>query len=539
MSSNNHIVQRITVLLNLPDNNQSGQTRSDLLQFIRSVGKDELKRTFDEVCPSHETIRVDKIKLNLGVVDRASLHQKLSKELTRSISQAILAAKQGKKEVDRGQISIDYGQEQAGRDSVTYTLSAAPNDYWESFAHFLKTGSVAWWTRLNDQMSPQTYFEQYCIQQGEKRERESQITASRELLWNILSKNKSTLKRLVFQMDLKQIDRFLIEKGHQISVNHTELHDWLQEFISGRIQHNKKVAQRLLRIAEMQFYLKPKKGTNEQIKQWVLRLFTKELIIHASSKKKVIKEVQNWISGFRTRENSPSLIGETNQLNALLYALEREGLECFPTVEELSIFDSDNRKLIQLNDAQIETQLNESMEIEQSTEDHALNFGIQLNYAGVVILWPMLTTFFGRLGLTTSKNVFNSSEHQVKALKLLNYLVAKSDDLPEYEMPLNKVLCGIPITEPFFNHEYLSKIEKEEAEDLMKHVIEAWSVLKSTSPEGLRQAFIARKGELIDKGDHWFLKVEENSIDIILSKLPWGYSMIKLPWMEKIIQVEW
>jgi hypothetical protein len=41
-----------------------------------------------------------------------------------------------------------------------------------------------------------------------------------------------------------------------------------------------------------------------------------------------------------------------------------------------------------------------------------------------------------------------------------------------------------------------------------------------------------------EDGD-WVLQVEANTADILLDQLPWGISMIKLPWMGMMLWVEW
>ena len=86
----------------------------------------------------------------------------------------------------------------------------------------------------------------------------------------------------------------------------------------------------------------------------------------------------------------------------------------------------------------------------------------------------------------------------------------------------------------------LTDDEREEADALLEAVIRHWEVLRNTSGDGLRGTFLLRRGKvsLRDDGD-WLLQVEAQSFDILLDRLPWGISMIKLPWMEKMLWVEW
>jgi len=57
--------------------------------------------------------------------------------------------------------------------------------------------------------------------------------------------------------------------------------------------------------------------------------------------------------------------------------------------------------------------------------------------------------------------------------------------------------------------------------------------------EALQEAFIRRNGKLNFKGDHWLLQVEKNAMDILVDRLPWGFGIIKLPWLQFLIHVEW
>ena len=85
----------------------------------------------------------------------------------------------------------------------------------------------------------------------------------------------------------------------------------------------------------------------------------------------------------------------------------------------------------------------------------------------------------------------------------------------------------------------LSAEQKAEAQDLLASVIEHWSALKNTSPSGLREAFLQRDGRLADRPDGWKLTVEQRPVDVLLSSLPWGLSIVRLPWMAAPLWVDW
>ncbi|HLO95924.1 MAG TPA: contractile injection system tape measure protein, partial [Burkholderiaceae bacterium] len=66
-----------------------------------------------------------------------------------------------------------------------------------------------------------------------------------------------------------------------------------------------------------------------------------------------------------------------------------------------------------------------------------------------------------------------------------------------------------------------------------------------TSVAGLREAFLQRQGRLAkdkpraDAPPAWRLRVEKRGLDVLLDRLPWGFSTVRLPWMEGVLHVEW
>jgi len=134
---------------------------------------------------------------------------------------------------------------------------------------------------------------------------------------------------------------------------------------------------------------------------------------------------------------------------------------------------------------------------------------------------------------------FLDADGQQRAIHLLYYLATGQTQPPEYELVLPKLLCGWPLNDPVISPR-LPQAALDEAEQLLQTVINYWDVLKSTSPDGLREGFLQREGKLTRTGEQaWKLQVEQRAMDILLSRLPWGVSMVKLPWMDELLTVEW
>ena len=74
---------------------------------------------------------------------------------------------------------------------------------------------------------------------------------------------------------------------------------------------------------------------------------------------------------------------------------------------------------------------------------------------------------------------------------------------------------------------------------MLHDVINHWKALRNTSVAGFRESFLKRKGILVNAESSWTLHVEKKPFDMLLNMIPWGFSLIKLSWMKKHIQVEW
>ena len=165
--------------------------------------------------------------------------------------------------------------------------------------------------------------------------------------------------------------------------------------------------------------------------------------------------------------------------------------------------------------------------------------GIYINQAGLVLLHPFLTNYFRAVGLVEG-NAFCHDLARQTAMYLLHYLATGQTSAPEYELVLPKLLCGWPLNEAISPDIYPPEEAFAEAEELLQTVINYWEALKNTSPDGLREGFLQRQGKLTRVGNQqWKLQVEPVAIDVLLSRLPWGVSMVKLPWMDELLTVEW
>lgn len=163
---------------------------------------------------------------------------------------------------------------------------------------------------------------------------------------------------------------------------------------------------------------------------------------------------------------------------------------------------------------------------------------IRVENAGIILIWPFLTVYFERLGMMEGGN-FKDSERQNRALYLLQYLTYAAIDFPEYALPLNKVLSGVPVVHPVIPLASLTSEEIAMSESLLDGFKANWPKMEGSSPVAVQESFLQREGLLSRVENGYNLKVERRGIDILMQEIPWNLSLIKLPWMEKPLQVEW
>jgi len=158
--------------------------------------------------------------------------------------------------------------------------------------------------------------------------------------------------------------------------------------------------------------------------------------------------------------------------------------------------------------------------------------------AGLILFWPFLGRFFKNLDLVED-NAFKSTEAQEKAALLIQYLLGDKPELDEFALPLNKLLCALPIEHPITTEYTITDDEKEGCEELLQSTIDNWGVLKGTSIAGFQGSFLNREAVLKKQENGWLLQVEKQAFDMLLEQLPWPLSIVKITWMNEPIYVEW
>ena len=172
-----------------------------------------------------------------------------------------------------------------------------------------------------------------------------------------------------------------------------------------------------------------------------------------------------------------------------------------------------------------------------SSTSHAQTISSVPN-SGIVILNAYMPIFLARLNLLEDGK-FKTLEGQHRCVYLNNYLATGEWGAKEHDLHLSKVMCGLNPSDVVEVGGTITPEEKNLAESLISSAIAHWPAIGSSSVDGFRQNWLVRDGSLMDRGDEYDLNVQKRAYDILLSRSPFSYSIIKFPWMTKLIYVTW
>lgn len=171
-------------------------------------------------------------------------------------------------------------------------------------------------------------------------------------------------------------------------------------------------------------------------------------------------------------------------------------------------------------------------------EEVDLGEGVTINNAGMVLCWPFFGRFFAALGLV-EQGKFKGQQAEERAVQLLQYLATGLTSFEEWDLSLNKVLCGVPINTPISPVLELTIEEEELVKKLINGTIFNWEKMRGTRLETFRETFFIREGILYEKDNRWELIVQRKAYDVLMDTMTWNISMINLSWMKKRLNVQW
>lgn len=185
------------------------------------------------------------------------------------------------------------------------------------------------------------------------------------------------------------------------------------------------------------------------------------------------------------------------------------------------------------------SKINEDLPDVEETEEHIdLEENVYIKNAGLIIVWPFLTTLFGKLGLVEGKE-FKDDFSLQKAVLVLHYIVFGDTQVDETNMVLNKIMCGASPDLFVDTSIELNDMDKNIGDSLLTAVTKNWPQLNTSSIQTLREYFLKRDGIIKKMNENYMLKVEGNTFDVLLKSIPWNILMLQTAYMDNRLIVEW
>ncbi|MDD4888107.1 MAG: contractile injection system tape measure protein, partial [Thiomonas sp.] len=174
----------------------------------------------------------------------------------------------------------------------------------------------------------------------------------------------------------------------------------------------------------------------------------------------------------------------------------------------------------------------------RSAEEAAPSLGHLVADAGLILLHPFLPRLFEVRHLSAGGSL--PEANLPRAAALLHWLVNGREEVYEFELTLVKILLGLRPADPLpVSAGLLDEADRNEAKALLEASIEHWKTLGNTSVAALRETFLQRRGLLRDSDSGWRLQLEPAPYDLLLGSLPWSFSLVRLPWMNRPLHTEW
>ncbi len=477
MGAQGHHIVKFKFDLRLNVEADAIRLQKDLSSHFYKVIQPALAKFLDDLIPETEQVRIDRLEIDLGNLNLAGVtSDEILARILKSLREQIHPALQS----PFAPLSIER--------------ATLPQGAVENWLFFLETGQLPW--------PPEVSADEWNKQILEGLIRHSALPGK---LVALLKKSSTACRRLIQQYS----DQFLVHlieifTGHSQAGLETAWENILEnstgQIRDGRIDQSIDMQESTSRITE------PFKR-RRAFRHWFWEQILQRTIIEG--RRESMTELM---------ENMIRNINQSERPGHVRHSPGKNGSHA-----------SDN--------AETENTSVSSENSESPEKAHGLKEWY-LQHAGIILLHPFLAQFFGNTGLVKNGK-FRDAEAKTAAVHLLNYLVTGECGMPEYALLLPKVLCGIPLEMPVPAEVDLEEDWLNEADHLLEAVVEQWEALGSVSAGSLREGFLERPGKLTHTGNGWLLQVEQQTLDVLLDRLPWGLSVIKLPWMKEMMKVEW
>lgn len=570
-AGNNHLLQKVTFEIGLREQDGAFEIQNRITNAFRSGLLQELESLFNRIAREDEVITIDKIEINLGNLSTAKLEEDLFVTANREMENFLVSVEQELNEIRRNRDNETNSRSPALRShDITIRWPVPNNPHFEARIT-VANDSVSWFEKviylLEHGIFPVAWTSSESAQLSDVLNKVLD-GHSAQLVAFIRSKhsNHRILQRLVLNAKRDQLQYLAALLGCRFSFELPGIITELDSLLTTRniaAQHFRQQAgfqfsetEQFLWFSILQYYSLRNESASQSLSGissekvvLVVRLLLKEpallsRIFDAQEKPFSQLQQKQWTVVAPALDIiAPNILPHPEKIwNKARKRSQMASDENLSALEHTLISPEEIQRALRAEDS---APALFQKTVENTTEEPIeTDLGIYISNAGLIILAPYLKPFFTNAGLLDG-NKFTSPEAVHKAVHLLQYACGIEDDVPfegytEHDLVLNKILCGLEISEPVPEHFDLSAADKEMVEELLKAVLHNWTILQRSSIQTLQRTFLQKQGKLSKSGLNWEMLVERDSaVEILIDKLPWAISLVKLPWNDYTISTQW
>ena len=478
-----HIIQKVFVEITVNNKEKALSIKEDINSFLSVDVFPQIEKYINalEYKLEGHTLQIPRLELDLDVKSGS-----LDTELKDKIVQLF------KEELSEIVKSTEISNQETENDSKAYWVHNQEKMI-QTFIYFLENGSMPWWNSDKKSISflePEIFDSLISTHNFEKS------------IIPVLSK-QYVKDRMINQLSDDQIAQLCLTvlKNKPLKIN---LEQNIISYISKLDHKDRFITWQLILNALSEYLSSSKTNLQEYLLQHLSKI-----------------EATGFLQTKTNRQNLKTIV------------------QIFPFVKENEIVESIKNQVIDSPENITET-LIETINLENETAYEDLsqnNNGHYIQNAGLILIHPFLKIFFEHCNLIHPKTQ-QLTDPELCA-HLLHYIATGKTNAPEYDMVFEKFLCNIPINKSINKYIKLSRKHKTQAKKVIESVQHNWNPMKKASVALLQNEFFQRSGKLVITDSDYTLNVERKTQDILLDKLTWGISFVKLPWQKKFIFVNW
>jgi len=535
-----HIIHRQKIILNLSKREHAGALQasvSNLMQHDLQAGIDAV---FNNAFPGNKIIRIDKLQLNLGDINQQNFENEFKAQLLNELAKGL---SQQRDNLNYANSAEELSKEQSLINGLIYFLEKGYLPWYQS-----ATTMGDWEMEILNNFTVRQYhqfFERILLKQhaNEVVIQRLVLQFSDKFLGALLS---GTMPEFGVSWELIYKDLALIVHSFSKQATNIVRHKiWQHIFQALPDKKGNELSYHILEQLAVEFDIKPsnislkkERELISELKTSIIQVDFQKLIVCLKQK---IKKDRNKKPDKNTKDfNEGQSVTDDNKVAADVSIDQAD--EDIALRNDGTIRDNETAAINEhdiANDEQVSAKKEKPKPARRKRDAQVIAGDvIFVNNSGIVILHPFLKACFESLELVDKKK-FISDEARQRAVLLLHYLATGETKVAEFNLTLQKVMCGYPLDDTLPDELLLTEKEIAESDNLLSAVTNYWVPLNNTSIQGLRNSFLQREGKLELRENGWLLTIEQKTLDILLGKLPWGISTIRLPWMEQLLNVDW